>query len=90
MLPSALFPTKLKFGLILGFLNRAKRISSFNCLFDKDVSKLKKNFLNNGYPSYTYVNKFFKKSKNISFENGFCTRIWVGNHIIVQIIFLNQ
>ena len=47
-------------------------------LFDKEVSKLKKMFLNNGYPS-SFFNKIFasfqssnKFSQNISFENCFC------------------
>ena len=75
---NALCPTKWKSGLILCFLNRAKRICSSDFLFDKEVSKLKKMFLNNGYPlsffdkipaSFQSSNKF---SQNISFENSFC------------------
>ena len=45
---NALCPTKWKSGLILCFLNRAKRICSSDFLFDKEVSMLKKMFLNNG------------------------------------------
>ena len=72
-----LCPTKWKSGLILCFLNQAKRICSSNFLFDK-VSILKKMFLNNGYPSLFFdkilvsfqsSNKF---PQNISFENSFC------------------
>ena len=48
---NALCPTKWKSGLILCFLNRAKRICSSDFLFDKEVSMLKKMFLNNSYPS---------------------------------------
>ena len=75
---NVLCPTKWKSELILCFLNRAKRICSSDFLFDKEVSKLKKMFLNNGYPlsffdkilaSFQYSNKF---SQNISFENCFC------------------
>ena len=60
------------------YLNRAKRICSSDFLFDKEVSMLKKMFLNNGYPSsffdkilasFQSSNKF---SQNISFENSFC------------------
>ena len=74
---NALCPTKWKSGLILCFLNRAKRICSSDFFFDKEVSKLKK-ILNNGYPSsffdkihasFQSCNKF---SQNISFENCFC------------------
>ena len=74
----ALCPTKWKSGLILCFLNRAKRICSSNFLFDKEVSKLEKMFLNNGYPS-SFFDKILatfqssdKFSQNISFENCFC------------------
>ena len=75
---NALCPIKWKSGLILCFLNRAKRICSSDFLFDKEVSMLKKMFLNNGYPSsffdkilasFQSSNKF---SQNISFENSFC------------------
>ena len=75
---NALCPTKWKSGLILCFLNQAKRICSSEFLFHKEVSKLKKMFLNNGYPSsffdkilasFQSSNKF---SQNISFENSFC------------------
>ena len=48
---NSLCPTKWKSGLILCFLNRAKRICSSDFFFDEEVSKLKKMFLNNGYPS---------------------------------------
>ena len=75
---NALCPTKWKSGLILCFLNQAKRICSSDFLFDKKVSILKKMFSNNGYPSsffdkilasFQSSNKF---SQNISFENSFC------------------
>ena len=75
---NALCPTKWKSGLILCFLNRAKRIFSSDFLFDKEVRMLKKMFLNNGYlssffdiilASFQSSNKF---SQNISFENCFC------------------
>ena len=75
---NALCPTKWKSGLILCFLNRAKRICSSDFLFDKEVSMLKKMFLNNGYPS-SFFDKILasfqsssKFSQNISFENSFC------------------
>ena len=75
---NALCSAKWKSGLILCFLNRAKRICSSDFLFDKEVSMLKKMFLNNGYSSsffdkilasFQSSNKF---SQNISFENSFC------------------
>ena len=74
---NALCPTKWKSGLILCFLNRVRRICSSDFLFHKEVGKLKKIFLNNGYPSsffdkiltsFQSSNKF---SQNISFEKGF-------------------
>ena len=46
---NALCPTKWKSELILCFLNRAKRICFSDFLFDKEVSMLKKMFLNNDY-----------------------------------------
>ena len=78
---NALCPTKWKSGLILCFLNRVKRICSSDFSFHKEVSKLKKMFLNNGYPSsffdkiltsFQSSNKFSEQSQNISFENCFC------------------
>ena len=92
---NALCPTNWKSGLILCFLNRAKRIYSSDFLLDKEVSKLKKMFLNNGYPlsffdkilaSFQSSNKF---SQNISFENCFCIPYLDKNHITLQIVFLH-
>ena len=75
---NTLCPSKWKSGLILCFLNRAKRICSFDFFFDKEVGKLKKIFLNNSYPSSFFDNILAsfqssnKFSQNISFEICFC------------------
>ena len=92
---NALCPTKWKSGLILCFLNRAKPICSSDFLFDKEVSMLKKMFLNNGYPSsffdkilasFQSSNKF---SRNISFENNFCILNLGKESYHFQIVFLH-
>ena len=69
------------------FLNRAKRICLSDFLFDKEVSKLKKMFLNNAYPSsffdkilasFQFLTNFLKASAS---KIVFVYRIWVRNHI---------
>ena len=84
---NALCPTKWKSGLILCFLNLAKRICSSDFFFDKEVSKLKKMFLNNGYPS-SFFEKFFRAFnllrnffKTLASKIVFVYHIWVRNHI---------
>ena len=93
---NALCPTKWKSGLILCFLNRTKRICSSDFLFDKEVTKLKNMFLNNDYSS-SFFDKIFASIqssnnflKTLASKIVFVCRIWVRNHITLQIVFLHN
>ena len=43
-------PLKWKRSLVLWFLNRAKKLSSNNTIYNNEVLKLKEKFLRNNYP----------------------------------------
>ena len=57
---NAMVPNVWKVGLIRCLLNRAKQICSSDALFSKEVLKLKKMFLDNGYPK-VYFEKAYEK-----------------------------
>jgi hypothetical protein len=57
---NAIVPNVWKVGLIRCLLNRAKQICSSDALFSKEVCKLKKMFLDNGYPKI-YFERAYEK-----------------------------
>ena len=63
---SSIAPLKWKRSLVLWFLNRAKKLSSNNTIYKKEVVKLKEKFLRNNYPEKFFTDILRNFEENLS------------------------
>ena len=85
---TALAPTKWKFGLILCLLTRVWDICSSIEYFHQEVGKLRKMFLNNGYPSSFFDKAYEKFSNNRLQKNNDTVSEVADNAIYLKIPFI--